>query len=60
MWKEYFEAHFHPEQHSLRERWANRILYWLVTLLFNGFPIPQTETGARESIRYIGELAEEG
>ena len=35
-------------------------LYGLVTLLFNGFPIPQTESGARESIRYMGELVEEG
>jgi long-chain acyl-CoA synthetase len=60
MWKEYFEAHFHPERHSLRERWANSILYLLVTLLFNAFPIPQTEAGARESIRYMGELVEEG
>lgn len=60
MWKEYFVAYFHPERHSLGERWANRVLYWLVTLLFNGFPIPQTETGARESIRYMGELVEEG
>lgn len=60
MWKEYFEAHFHPEKHSLRERWANRLIYFLVALLFNGFPIPQTETGARESIRYMGELVEEG
>ena len=60
MWKEYFEAHFHPEKHSLRERWANGMLYFLVTLLFNAFPIPQTETGARESIRYMGELIEEG
>lgn len=60
MWKEYFEAHFHPERHSPTERWASGVLYWLVTLLFNGFPIPQTEAGARESIRYMGELIEEG
>ena len=60
MWKEYFEPHFHPERHALRERWMNGLLYFLVTLLFSGFPIPQTETGARESIRYMGELVEEG
>ncbi len=60
MWKEYFDAHFHPDRHSLRERWRVSMLYGLVTLLFNGFPIPQTESGARESIRYMGELAEEG
>ncbi len=60
MWKEYFDAHFHPERHSLLERWANSAVYFLVSLLFNGFPIPQAETGVRESIRYMGELAEEG
>lgn len=60
MWKEYFDAHFHPERHSRRERWTNSLSYALVALLFNGFPIPQTEMGARESIRYMGELAEEG
>jgi long-chain acyl-CoA synthetase len=60
MWKEYFDAHFCPQRHSTRERWINSAIYWLVTLLFNAFPIPQTETGVRESIRYMGELAEEG
>src|SRR5262249_14911659 len=60
MWKEFFDAHFHPERHTRRERWTNGLIYGLTTLLVNGFPIPQTETGARESIRYIGELAEEG
>jgi long-chain acyl-CoA synthetase len=60
MWKEYFDAHFHPERHSRRERWLNGLLYWLVALLFNGFPIPQTDTGALESIRHMGRLAEEG
>jgi long-chain acyl-CoA synthetase len=59
MWKEYFDAHFYPRGHSLRERWTNSAIYWLVTLLFNAFPIPQPETGARESIRYMGELVEE-
>jgi long-chain acyl-CoA synthetase len=60
MWKEYFELHFHPEQHPFRERWANSVLYWLVTLLFNAFPVPQSEKGVRESVRYIGELVEQG
>lgn len=60
MWKEYFDAHFHPERHSLVEHWTNSILYALITVLFNGFPIPQAEAGAGESIRYMGELVEEG
>lgn len=60
MWKEYFDAHFHPEKYSRVDHWTNRFLYWLIALLFNGFPIPQTEAGAGESIRYMGELVEEG
>ncbi|HEY6340695.1 MAG TPA: AMP-binding protein [Bryobacteraceae bacterium] len=60
MWKEYFEPHFHPERYPFRERWANSALYWLVTLLFNAFPVPQSEKGVRESVRYMGELVEEG
>ena len=60
MWKEYFDAHFHPEKYSRLEHWTNSFLYWLIALLFNGFPIPQTEAGAGESIRYMGELVEEG
>ncbi len=60
MWKEYFDAYFHRERHSWPEYCGNTALYGLITLLFNAFPIPQTETGAGESIRYMGELVEEG
>jgi len=60
MWKEYFDAWFHPDGYSLRERLAKGVLFRLLALLFNAFPIPQTETGTRESIRYMGELVEEG
>jgi long-chain acyl-CoA synthetase len=60
MWKEYFDAHFHPEKYSRLEHWTNSFLYWLIALLFNGFPIPQTEAGAGDSIRYMGELVEDG
>lgn len=60
MWKEYFDAHFFPEQHSFRERWTSTILYRLVTTLFNAFPIPQVELGTRQALRYMGELVEEG
>ncbi len=60
MWKEYFDAHFHPERHSRAEWLGNSILYGLIAVLFNGFPLPQTEAGARESIRYMGELADDG
>lgn len=60
MWEEYFDAHFFPERHSWRERCMNSLVYRLLTILFNAFPIPQAETGTRQSIRYVGELVEEG
>jgi long-chain acyl-CoA synthetase len=60
MWKEYFDAHFFPERHTRRERWLNSLIYRLVTVIFNAFPIPVSETGTRQSLRYMGELVEEG
>jgi long-chain acyl-CoA synthetase len=60
MSKGFFDAHFHPERHGWRRRWINSLQYRLATLMFNAFPIPQTEAGTRQSIRYMGELADEG
>jgi len=60
MSKEFFDPHFFPERYPWRTRWSSSAMYRLSTLLFNAFPIPQTEAGTRQSIRYMGELAEEG
>jgi long-chain acyl-CoA synthetase len=59
MWKEYFDAHFNPGRHTRYERFRDSVLYWLAALLFNAFPLPQTEAGARQSLRYIGDLVGE-
>jgi long-chain acyl-CoA synthetase len=59
MWKEYFDARFFPERHTPWERFLNSLTYWLVALFFNAFPLPQTEAGAGQSLRYIGELVSE-
>jgi len=59
MWKEYFDAHFAPERHSRYAQVRDSSMYWLVALFFNAFPIPQTQAGARESLRYIGDLVSE-
>ena len=56
MWKEYFDAHFHPERHTWWQCFRDTTLYLLVALFANGFPLPQSEAGARESLRYIGDL----
>ena len=60
MRKEFFAAHFFPASAGRRERWASSALYCLAALCFNGFPLPQRETGARDTLRYIGELAADG
>ena len=56
MWKEYFDAHFRPERHRRSEWLRQSLMYWLVALFFNAFPLPQTEIGARQSLRYLGDL----
>jgi long-chain acyl-CoA synthetase len=55
MAKEFFRAHFFPDQHSRREWLTNSLNYYLATGLFNAFPLPQREAGARQTLRYIGE-----
>ena len=54
--KEFFAAHFHPQRYSRRERFTNSLNYYLASLLFNVFPLPQREAGTRDAIRYLGEL----
>lgn len=56
MWKEYFDAHFAPNRHTRYEWFQDSLAYWLVALFFNAFPIPQSEAGARQSLRYLGDL----
>jgi long-chain acyl-CoA synthetase len=60
MSKEYFDAHFHPEGHTRRERAASGALYAFAAGFFNAFPLPQREAGARQSLRHIGDLVSDG
>ena len=41
------------------KRWAYQLGYWLATLLFNIFPLPQF-SGFRESFRFAAESADRG
>jgi long-chain acyl-CoA synthetase len=34
--------------------------YYLSSLFFNAFPLPQREAGARQTLRYIGDLLTDG
>ena len=60
MAKEFFKAHFFPEQFGRRAWLTSSLNYYLAALFFNAFPLPQREAGTRETLRYIGELASEG
>jgi long-chain acyl-CoA synthetase len=60
MAKEFFKAHFYPEQFGTRAYLANSLNYYLASMFFNAFPLPQREAGTRQTLRYIGELVGEG
>lgn len=51
MRKEFFAQHFHGRS------FTNSLNYYLSSLFFNAFPIPQREPGALATLRYIGELS---
>jgi long-chain acyl-CoA synthetase len=56
MAKEFFRPHFYPDQFGTAARLTNSINYYLASAFFNAFPLPQRETGTRQTLRYIGEL----
>ena len=60
MRKEFFDAHFNPRKYNPFKWFTNSLNYWLAALMFNALPIPQREAGTRQTLRYIGELVEEG
>ena len=60
MAKEFFTPHFHPAGQPLHRRVTNGLNYYLASLFFNAFPIPQREAGTRHTLRYIGQLFGEG
>ncbi len=60
MRKEFFEAHFHPSKHPWYRVFTSRLNFYLSARAFNAVPIPQHEAGTRQTLRYIGEIVEEG
>ncbi len=60
MAKEFFKAHFFPDEHGRAAWLTNSLNYYLATLVFNAFPLPQREAGARQTLRYIGDVLEDG
>jgi len=60
MAKEFFKPHFFPDQYGRTARFTNGLNYYLAALMFNAFPLPQREAGARQTLRYIGEVLGDG
>jgi long-chain acyl-CoA synthetase len=60
MAKEFFKAHFYPDGYSPTSRLTNSLNYYLASAFFNAFPLPQRETGTRQTLRYIGDLIGHG
>jgi len=60
MAKEFFKAHFFPEQYGRAAWLTNSLNYYLAALFFNAFPLPQREAGARQTLRYIGDILGDG
>ncbi|HEY1422268.1 MAG TPA: 1-acyl-sn-glycerol-3-phosphate acyltransferase, partial [Candidatus Acidoferrum sp.] len=48
-----------PRKWIFARRWGYQLGYWLVTALFNVFPLPQF-SGFRQSFRFAGESADRG
>jgi long-chain acyl-CoA synthetase len=60
MAKEFFKAHFFPAEYGRAAWLTNSVNYYLSTLFFNAFPLPQREAGARQTLRYIGDVLGDG
>ncbi|HWK11796.1 MAG TPA: 1-acyl-sn-glycerol-3-phosphate acyltransferase, partial [Vicinamibacterales bacterium] len=60
MAKEFFKAHFFPDQYGRLAWFTNSLNYYLASFFFNAFPLPQREAGTRQTLRYVGELVGAG
>jgi long-chain acyl-CoA synthetase len=60
MMKEFFDAHFFPERHTRKQWFTNSLNYYLSSFFFFAFPLTQGSAGTRQTLRYMGELVEEG
>jgi long-chain acyl-CoA synthetase len=58
--REFFAGHFHPDKFSRRQRFSSGVSFFLASLFFNIFPLPQREAGAMEALRYAGRLFSQG
>lgn len=55
---EHFSAHLRPGKSTLGERLSQGLQYLVAAGLFSGFPLPQASAGAKEVLKYMGEMAD--
>jgi len=60
MSQDYFRAWLDPQGEPWRKRLAAMFEYFLVTGIFNAYPLPQRMAGVRRALKYTGELIDEG
>jgi hypothetical protein len=58
MAKEFFNAHFSPNQHTRWQWLIQSLQYYFAAFFFNAFPLPRYEAGAYQTFHYIGELVD--
>ena len=60
MSQDYFRAWLEPRSAPWRKRLASMFEYFLVTAIFNAYPLPQRMAGVRRALKYTGELIDQG
>lgn len=60
MSQDYFRAWLDPRGAPWRKRLASMFEYFLVTGIFNAYPLPQRMAGVRRALKYTGELIDGG
>jgi len=60
MSREFFFAHFHRRQAGFWAWLTNSLNYFGASMFFNAFPLAQSGAGARQTLRYIGDLISDG
>ena len=60
MAKQFFDAHFFPGRFTRGQWFTNSLNYYLAAFFFNAFPLTQGGAGTRQTLRYMGELIQDG
>jgi long-chain acyl-CoA synthetase len=60
MSRDFFFGHFHRRAVGWKSWMTNSLNYFGASMFFNAFPLSQSGTGTRQTLRYIGEVTSDG